>query len=156
LADRLRRTMNPCERSCFARRQLVGARGGGPSPSPAPVCSTYPSESFCENGNVKIGNARDPVPDPIASTRLVHYPLSNFFWAKIYGGTGAHFLSWLRTAISQPLFRHVDKIVASLKTACSAAKRAGTIELGRFRSASSFLSSERYRNLYVMSPGQPS
>ena len=105
-----------------------------------------------------------------------HYPASNFFGAKSYGGTGAHFLSWLRTAISQPLLRCVDKIGVSLKTACSAAKRAGTIGLAwtarsettsialrgsvqlvsiplaavpRFRSASSFLGSERYRNLYV-------
>lgn len=27
--------------------------------------------------------ARDPVPDPNAPTRLLHYPVSNFFWVKI-------------------------------------------------------------------------
>jgi hypothetical protein len=51
----------------------------------APVCSTYDSESFCENGNVKIGNARDP----IASTRLVHNPAANFFWGQKFSAVSS-------------------------------------------------------------------
>jgi len=76
--------MNSRDRSCFARRQLVGARGGGPTPSLAPVCSTYDSESFSHLGNDNIGNARDPVADPIASTRLLHYPVANFLGREYF------------------------------------------------------------------------